>query len=692
MPAWRHDVPASIVVVLVALPLSLGIAVASGAPPAAGLIAAVVGGIVAGAAGGSALQVSGPAAGLTVIVAQTIGTFGWAATCAIVALAGLMQIALGFLRVAPIAMIVSPAVVHGMLAGVGAVIVLAQLHVLLGRTPNASPLANLRQLPTEIVAHHSEAVAVGVLTLAVLWTWRFVPRVGTAIPAALAAVFLATGLAAAASWDVARVHLDGSVFAITAPTLPTDWIAALAAAASIALIASVESLMCAVAVDRMHTGPRANLNRELLGQGSANVVTGFLGGLPVAGVIVRSATNVGAGAKTKWSAVFHGGWILLLVTFARPILELVPLAALAALLVHCGLKMMDLAHVRQVAKHRETLIYLATGAAVVVFGLLEGVIAGVAVGLLLAVWRLTRVHITAEITAEDHDGKRHVTIGGLLTFLAVPALNRALGRIPAGADVDVDLDVFYMDHAAAVALRDWHSAHQRTGAAVDIHELHHAWYRDALHGRTLPTTPSRPAPLGLHRRKPSLQHGARIFHRHARTHVAPLLADLADTGQKPQHLFITCADSRLVPNLITATAPGELFTVRNIGNVVAPYGQDPSMQAAIDYAVGVLGVATITVCGHSHCGAVQAAAARRSAHTVALHRWLDHVRHPYRSDVDGVTAVQRNVVRQLENLGTHPAVAARLSRGDLQLVGMYFDLATSRVHFLDSELGVFAAA
>jgi carbonic anhydrase len=249
-----------------------------------------------------------------------------------------------------------------------------------------------------------------------------------------------------------------------------------------------------------------------------------------------------------------------------------------------------------------------------------------------------------------------------------------------------------MDHAAAVALRDWHNGHQRTGAAVDVHELHHTWYRDALHGRTLPTSPSPPAPLGLHRRKPSLQHGARFFHRHARTHVAPLLADLADTGQTPQHLFITCADSRLVPNLITATAPGELFTVRNIGNVVAPYGQDPSMQAAIDYAVGILEVATITVCGHSHCGAVQAAASRRSAHTVALHRWLDHVRHPIRSrsaDADAATLAQRNVVQQMENLCTHPAVAARVARGDLQLVGMYFDLATSQVHFLDLEHGTF---
>src|SRR4051812_24674409 len=146
----RHDLPASLVVVLVAVPLSLGIALASGAPPAAGLIAAVVGGIVAGALGGSAVQVSGPAAGLTVIVATTILTFGWRATCVIVACAGLMQVLLGVLRVAPVAMMVSPAVVHGMLAGVGVVIVLAQIHVLLGGAPQASALDNVRELPAKV--------------------------------------------------------------------------------------------------------------------------------------------------------------------------------------------------------------------------------------------------------------------------------------------------------------------------------------------------------------------------------------------------------------------------------------------------------------------------------------------------------------------------------------------------------------
>ncbi|WP_084557192.1 SulP family inorganic anion transporter [Hamadaea tsunoensis] len=689
----RGDLPASLVVVLVALPLSLGIAVASGAPPAAGLVAAIVGGLVAGAVGGSAVQVSGPSASLTVIIAQTVVTFGWPATCAIVVGAGLVQLALGLLRVAPIAMIVSPAVVHGMLAGLGAVIVLAQIHIVLGATPEASPLVNLRRLPDQIMRHHGQAVAVGVLTLVVLLLWRRVPRAGTILPAPLAAIAVATAAAALLDLDIARVRLTGQIFTVAWPAWPSDLAGAAVAAVSIALVGSVESLMCAVAVDRLHSGPRTNLNRELIGQGSANVVTGLAGGLPVAGVIVRSTTNVRAGARTRWSAIFHGAWILLLVTFARPILELVPLPSLAALLVYTGVRMIDLAHARQVRKHRETLIYVATGAAVVAFGLLEGVLAGVIAAVLLALWRLTRVRPVVE----EHDGTWRMSVGGLLTFLSVPALNRALRAIPPGVPVDVELHAYYLDHAAVTALHDWHTAHERSGGQVAIHEVHHAWYRDAVAGRHLPTAVTAPAPLDVHRRPaaPSrtpddLIRGAHAFHRHARTHVAKLLADLADAGQRPAHLFIACADSRVVPNLITATAPGDLFTVRNIGNVVARYAQpaaDPSMHAALDYALDVLNVSTITVCGHSHCGAVQAAG-RRSAPTAGLLRWLDHVRH---ARGGGVLPGQHNVLQQLENLRGYPAVAARLARGDLHLVGMYFDLATSRIHVLDPVTGRFAA-
>jgi carbonic anhydrase len=178
----RHDLPASLTVFLVAVPLSLGIALASGAPLTSGLIAAAIGGIVAGSLGGSSLQVSGPAAGLTVTMAGVIGTYGWKAAGAIIAAAGVVQIALGVSRVARAALTVSPSVVHGMLAGIGITIVLAQLHVVLGDDPQVSAFANLAALPGELVRPPSADVAVGLATMAVLLVWPRLPEASAACP------------------------------------------------------------------------------------------------------------------------------------------------------------------------------------------------------------------------------------------------------------------------------------------------------------------------------------------------------------------------------------------------------------------------------------------------------------------------------------------------------------------------------
>lgn len=700
----RTDVPASLVVVLVALPLSLGIAVASGAPVMAGLISAVIGGIVVGALGGSVVQVSGPAAGLTLIVAQTVATFGWRGACAITVAAGVLQLLLGASRVARAALAVSPAVVHGMLAGVGVVIVLSQVHVLLGDAPQASALANLRALPSELLHNHTPAVFVGVLTLAVLWGWRAVPTLAGVVPAPLAAVVIGTAVAAATGWDLQRVDIPDDILAFDAgPAWPDAAPSTLlAAVGAVALVASVESLLCAVAVDRMHDGPRVNLDRELAGQGAANVVAGALGGLPVAGVIVRSTTNVKAGGRTRLSTVLHGVWILVLVLVAAPVIELIPLPALAALLVYTGVQMVNLTHAQQVHQHREMPVYVLTLLAVVVLGLFEGVLVGIACALLLSVWRLT--HATVRVYQDEHGW--HVAIEGSLTFLAVPRLSRALAQVPAGVAVGVELNADFMDHAAVTALHDWRTGHERGGGAVEVHELHHNWYADAITGHRSPARKIHPTAWLLPRMHRAVPHGARerltrgarLFHRHGARRVGPLLAELARTGQQPTQLFITCADSRIVPSMITSTGPGDLFTVRNVGNLVPRHGADDhdgSVSAAMDFALNVLEVRTITVCGHSGCGAL--AALLRPGTLPApmpdLLRWLRHAQPSLHQvgrgtvedgDGDHLTRLcQQNVVQQLENLMSYPAVAQRVHDGRLELVGMYFDIATSRIHLLD---------
>ncbi len=209
-PVIRHDLPSSLVVFLVALPLSVGIAIASNAPVLAGLIAAIVGGIIVGALGGSPLQVSGPAAGLTVVVAELISDFGWGITCLITVAAGVLQVLLGLSRVARAALAISPVVVHAMLAGIGITIALQQTHVLLGGKSKSTAWHNVIGLPGQIVSAHRPGVLLGVLVIAILIAWRWVPAKIRRVPGPLVAIVVVTVISIAFPFNVRRIDLDGS--------------------------------------------------------------------------------------------------------------------------------------------------------------------------------------------------------------------------------------------------------------------------------------------------------------------------------------------------------------------------------------------------------------------------------------------------------------------------------------------------
>ncbi|GAA2910819.1 SulP family inorganic anion transporter [Streptosporangium fragile] len=728
----RYDLPASLVVFLVAVPLSLGIAVASGAPLAAGLIAGVTGGVVVGLLGGSAVQVSGPAAGLSLVVADLVMRYGWQATCMITLLAGCLQLLLGLCRVARAALAVSPAVVHGMLAGVGVTIALAQLHVVLGGSPQPSAIENVIELPHQIIHNHTHAVFVGLLTIAVLIGWTRLPQRLRIIPAPLAALFVAAVTAGALGWDVTRVDLSDSLNKWVGPVWPQgDWHGIASAVLIVALLAGVESLLCAVAVDRLHEGRRADLDRELTGQGAANLVSGALGGLPVAGVIVRSTTNVRAGARSRWSTVMHGVWILLFAIGLGWAITLIPMEALAALLVFIGVQMVNMGHLRNLRGHSEVPVYVITMAGVVLLGLAEGVLIGLGLAALFALRRLTRV--TVRVVPEP-DGRWHAMIGGSLTFLGVPTLTSELRAIPPGTAVDLDLNIDFMDNAAFEAIHDWRLNHERGGGTVDIDEIHDEWYTMAASGgRMFPAkTPPRPAGRWWlpwsHRRRgrygaprppvparytpqdeapavpqdevpavPDLLAGAREFHRRTAPLVRPLLHGMA-RKQEPSHLFITCADSRIVPSMITASGLGDLFTVRNLGNLVPRRGSvpaDDSVAAAIEYATHVLNVRTVTVCGHSGCGAMAAllSGGEKTAGLPGLGRWLRHGNHSLARFITGESdgtddgpldrLCRVNVIQQLANLRTYPQVDQLCQAGRLELVGLYFDIGAARVHVLE---------
>ncbi|APA97929.1 SulP family inorganic anion transporter [Nocardia seriolae] len=696
---FRHDLPASLVVFLVSLPLSIGIAVAAGAPVAAGLIAAVVGGVVAGLFGGSTLQVSGPTASLTVVVAESINQFGWAATCFITVLAGGLQILFGLSRIARAVLAIAPVVVHAMLAGIGIVIALEQVHVLMGGDSLTSSWDALVALPHQLASVHAGDLCIGLVVIAILVGWRHLPEPARKVPAPLVAVVVATGLARVLPVRVEHISIDGSLLReLHLPQVPHgSWAQVALMAVTIGLIASVETLLSAVAVDRMrhNSARRTDLDRELLGQGAANMVSGLIGGLPVAAVIVRSITNVKAGARTKVATMLHGVWILLFSVALVGVVRSIPKAALAGLLIVVGIQLIKLAHIRRAQRTGDLVVYAATAFVVVFWNLLLGMLVGLALAFALLLWRVVRVTVTAQET----DALRwRVSIDGSFTFLALPELTAELAKIPPGADAEIELTVDFMDHAACDALQDWAEQHRSDGGTVEFIEVGAVRMADAADG-----PPARghsrhllDEVLGPWRRSANdvdrIVAGVAAYHRSHAHVMRPHLGVLRD-GQEPDSLFVTCADSRVVPNVITSSGPGDLFTVRNVGNLIPRDAQDSSMEAALIYALDKLDVRSVVVCGHSGCGAMGALHGELVTGS-RLDDWLAHARpslerfrlgHPVATaaraagfgPIDQLGMV--NVAVQLETLYAHPVVRRGVEERGVVLSGLFFDIATARV-------------
>ncbi|GAB3268548.1 SulP family inorganic anion transporter [Kineosporia babensis] len=726
-PHWRADIEASLVVFLVALPLSLGIAVASGAPVVAGIIAAVVGGIVAGLFGGAPLQVTGPAAGLTAVVAGLVAEHGWRVTCLITVLAGIVQIGFGLTRVARAALAISPAVVHGMLAGIGLTIVVGQLHVLLGDESRSSARESMLDLPGQILSLHTASALLGIGTIVLNLLWpRITRHLGPLgqVPAALASVTLMT--VASLPFVVDRVDLPSNLIsAVQLPQLPEQaWVSVGVGVLTVAMVASVETLLSAVAVDKMHGGKRADLDRELVGQGGANILSGLAGGLPVTGVIVRSATNVRAGAKTKYSAVLHAIWVALFSVVLVSVVKQIPLAVLAGLLVVIGLGLVNLGHLRTAHRHGEAAVWVVTLLGVLLLNLLEGVLLGIVVALGYAARRsiLAKVEVIRPSVAE---GPWRVVLTGTLTFVSLPRLARRLGAVPEGAAVNLDLELDFLDQAACEHLLDWIEEHRRSGGTVSVREQGAAVLSEVIGGKKPPrgrvlgrgvpasiapwkhgeidiSSDSQPHGRSARLLSP-LMDGVGAFHERLAPRVRSVLHELRES-QSPCTLFITCADSRVVPNLITNSGPGDLFTVRNVGNLVPDRPSDPgdSTLAAVEYAVGVLGVSTIAVCGHSGCGAMRALLEPSLEVRGALPGWLANAEDSLTSyrdtsaagldlgEVDEVARLaQVNVVVQLRHLMEHPLVRRRVEAGELELVGMFFDIGSAEVRVLQPDSGEF---
>lgn len=467
LSSWRADLPASIVVALVALPLCLGVALASGAPLFSGLISGIVGGIVVGLLSKAPLSVSGPAAGLTVIVLAAIESMpSYQIFLSAVVLAGVLQLAFSFTRAGILGEFVPSSVITGMLAAIGLILILKQIPHAFGydgesegifEFSTANGLNTFTRIWDSLTGSISPgATLIAAVSLAFLFWWEGArPKTGPLrfVPGPLVVVLIGVvgnGLLGAVKpeWRLGTTHLVQVPITQSLSAFPSlftlpdfsgigtgiVWTTAL----TLAIVASLESLLSTKAVDEIDPRRRTtDKNWELMAQGGGNIVSGLIGGLPVTSVIVRSSANVDSGAESKLSTMLHGFWLLVSVALIPAILNMIPLSALAAVLIATGYKLTKpkLFVDRFNQGWTQFVPFVVTVVAILFTDLLEGIVIGIGVGFVFVVARNFRTAITFACDGDDC----LVRARRNLYFIHKYELQRELNRVPDDANLLIDL-------------------------------------------------------------------------------------------------------------------------------------------------------------------------------------------------------------------------------------------------------------
>ena len=498
------DVPAGLVVFLVALPLCLGIALASGAPLFSGIISGIIGGLVVAALSGSSVSVSGPAAGLAVIVATAIQTLGsFPAFLLAVVVAGVCQMVFGVLRAGRVANYVPNSVIKGMLAAIGVVIILKQIPHALGRdvgyegdfdffraADGAS--TTLSDIAAAVASANGEAVIIAIVSLTILLAWE-TPwvksrKVLSAVPGALIVVLVGILMNESFRLLLDGFYLraeDGHLVSLPAGgaadffgqlTLP-DWSRwtdrrIYTTGFTLAIVASIESLLSLEASDKLDPQRRiSSPDRELLAQGVGNVAAGLLGGLPVTAVIVRSSANVYAGAKSRWSAIVHGVLLLASVLAIPRLLNLIPLASLAAVLLMIGYKLTKPKLYRDVwvSGLDQFVPFIITVLAIVFTDLLTGVVIGIVFGVIFVI----RTNHHAAFTLVHQDSMYLLRLNKDASFVNKTELKLKLASVPAGSGLIVDgTRAIFIDRDIYDVLADFKEGAPHRGIDVEFKNFH----------------------------------------------------------------------------------------------------------------------------------------------------------------------------------------------------------------------------
>ena len=469
----KNDLPASIVVFFVAVPLCLGIALASGAPLFAGIIAGIVGGMVVGTASGSPLGVSGPAAGLAVIVLTSIATLGgsWPAFLTALVLAGVIQLILGFAKAGFIAYFFPGSVIKGMLTGIGLLIILKQIPHALGWDKDLEGDDSFSQMDGQNTFSEifkaldfitPGALLIAAVSLVILILWDTVltkkHKIFQIIQGPIVVVLLGIVMNLAFANGILPYTLDpNQIVSVPVPTSVSDFFGQFTfpdfsvitnfevwkIAIVLAIVASLETLLCVEATDKLDPDKRITpTNRELKAQGLGNIISGLIGGLPITQVIVRSSANINFGGKTKLSAILHGVFLLISAIFIASLLNLIPLASLAAILLMVGYKLAKPELFKKMYKSgwEQFVPFMATVIAILATDLLKGITVGVLFGIFYTLRHSYKnsYHLKGNVTDDNGKPIHHLVLAEEVSFFNKASLLNAFEQIPVNSKVIID--------------------------------------------------------------------------------------------------------------------------------------------------------------------------------------------------------------------------------------------------------------
>lgn len=728
------DITASIAVFLVALPLCLGIALASNAPLFAGLISGIVGGIVVGILSGSHKSVSGPAAGLTAIVAAQIAALGnFEAFLAAVVVAGAIQILMGAFRLGFIAVFFPLSVIKGLLAAIGLILILKQIPHVLGHDVDAEGEMSFEQPDhentfTEIAATLSDivpgAALIGIASILLLLSWDKV-KVLKKLPIPSALVVVLLGVVANVilrmmghSWEVQASHLvqvpvaeDLKAFLgfLQFPDLahfsnPLVF----KAAVTIALVATLETLLNLEAVDKIDPDQRQSPpNRELMAQGAGNMLVGLIGGLPMTSVIVRSSVNINSGGRTKLSAILHGILLVICVITVPHWLNEIPLSSLAAILIVTGFKLASPKLFKEMWKEgrHQFLPFMFTIVAIVFTDLLTGVLIGLCMSILFILHSNLRRPLRRIVEKHASGDVLRIELANQVSFLNRASLEKTLYEVPRGGRVLIDArSTDYIDPDIRDLLSDFRETTSKAhGVEVNFIGLKdHNISED--HVQFIDYT-TREVQTGL---TPAtvldiLQAGNKRFlagERIERDFNRQVTA--TSTGQFPMAAVLGCIDSRAPAEVVFDLGLGDIFSARVAGNIATS-----ELLGSLEYACAVVGSKLVVVLGHTSCGAVNAAvdllaAGKKASEATPCgnldglvieiqqainpatlkkpEQWVSGEKAAYANEI-----ARLNVIRTIKTIRQRSSTLNKLvEEGKIAVVGALYDVTSGEVSFFQT--------